>query len=534
MLKADPDLCPMRYRFDAFELDTDRFTLAHEHAPVHVEPLVFDLLRFVVEHAGEVVDRDTLIAQVWKGRIVSDATVSSCIKSARRALGDSGERQRYLKTTRGRGFQFAAAVTRVAETGGNGVSPAASAERARAVQASPCAAAPPRIAVLPFHALAGDAETSLLGDALAQEVILELSRLRSLFVIARGSSFQLRGADVDTGRAGSVLGADYIVTGTLLRQEHACVVAVELCHASDSAVIWAERFSVALGDLVHMRSTLAAEIVGALEARVQLNEALTAAAVPTERLDAWSAYHRGLWHMYRFNKRDNAVAASLFARALELDPRFARAHAGLSFTHFQEAFLAFSGDAAGEKRLMRAHAEAGLALDPLDPLVNLTMGRAEWLGGDVEASLPWIERSVRLSPNYAFAIYNGALVGTLLGEGEANEAKVAKAIALSPIDPLSYAMLATRALTHVVRGDLVPAAEWAERAVRAPNAHVQIFMVAAFTSELLGRREKADAFVRDARRLNPAASVELFLRSFPFRDASLRQRIAGSLARLGL
>ena len=96
----------MRYRFDGFELDTQRFVLRTGDREIHVEPLVFDLLRFLVEHAGEVVTREAIIEQVWEGRIVSDATVSSCIKSVRKALGDDGAQQRHLRTIRARGFQF--------------------------------------------------------------------------------------------------------------------------------------------------------------------------------------------------------------------------------------------------------------------------------------------------------------------------------------------------------------------------------------------------------------------------------------------
>ena len=122
---------------------------------------------------------------------------------------------------------------------------------------------------------------------------------------------------------------------------------------------------------------------------------------------------------------------------------------------------------------MRAHAVRGLERDALDPFVNLTMGRTEWLDNDLDAALPWIERSIELSPNYAFAIYNSALVGTLLGDGKSGETRVTKAIALSPIDPLNYAMLATRALSHAVGGDFVSASDWAASAVRSPNAHVR-------------------------------------------------------------
>jgi DNA-binding winged helix-turn-helix (wHTH) protein/tetratricopeptide (TPR) repeat protein len=526
----------MRYRFDGFELDTQRFVLRTSDREIHVEPLVFDLLRFLVEHAGEVVTREAIIEQVWEGRIVSDATVSSCIKSVRKALGDDGAQQRHLRTIRARGFQFTASVECL---------PAAAAATTAATvrQELACAAAaettpkippPPRIAVLPLFPLPQDPELGLLGDALAQEVILELSRLHWLAVIARGSTFKFRGQEIDLAQAGQILGATYILTGTIMRHARSCVVAVELCRAADSDVVWAERFTTPTAELMHMRSVLAGKIVASLEPRVQHSEAVQAAHVPTEELDAWAAYHRGIMHMYRFNQHDNALAAQLFARSVSVDPGFARGHAGLSFTHFQNAFLGFSADVEGEVQRAHAQASRSLELDSLDPFANLSMGRAEWLCGNLEGSLPWIERSTALSPNYAFAIYNSALVGTLLGEGESSEARVARAMTLSPIDPLSYAMLATRALTHCIRGNHAMAAVWADRAVKAPNAHIQIYTIAAIANELIGERSKAAVYVDHIRRAHPGYGMADFVKSFPFRDPATQALVRQALQRLGL
>ncbi len=526
----------MLYRFDDFEIDTAHFVLRRQGREVHVEPLVFDLLRFLVERVGEVLTRDAVIEHVWKGRIVSDATVSSCIKSARRALGDTGDQQTYIRTIRGRGFQLAARVER-AELSPAGAATAVSLplEPSDGAPAMPHAPpAPPRIAVLPLFPLSAEPQLAIVGDALAQEVIIELSRLHWLFVIARGSSFKFRGQEVDLADARALLGADYFLTGTIMLDGGDCVISVELCHGPQGQVLWADRLVSPAADVIHVRTRLAGEIIGALEPRIQMNEAIRASRLPTECLDAWAAYHRGLWHMYRFNRADNAKAAQFFSLATRLDSGFARAHAGLSFTHFQSAFLGFSPDVEGEKTRARALAERCIDLDPLDPFVNLTMGRAEWLEGNLEGSMPWLDRAVSLSPNYAFAIYNSALVGTMIGDGAGNEEKIMRAIALSPIDPLGYAMLATRALTHAIRRNYSAAAEWAERAVRSPNAHVQIFAIAAFANELSDRRGEAERHAAHIRRTFPAYSRLDFLASFPFRDASLRREVDVSLARLGL
>jgi TolB-like protein len=524
----------MRYRFNQFELDTEQFSLRAGCAAIHVEPMVFDLLCFFVENAGQVLAREAIIGHVWKGRFVSDATVSSCIKSARKALGDSGQNQTYIRTLRGRGFQFAASVESMLDGLHAIPRPAPPIESMNEPGSLAAANAPPKIAVLPLFPLSADPQLGLMGDALAQEIILELSRLHWLFVIARGSSFQFRGQEVDFVRVSEILGTSYFLTGTIMQRAKQLIVGVELSRWPENNVIWADRFTLPAGDIMHMWSPIAGQIAAALEPRIQLAEASQAAKVPTEQLDAWAAYHRGLSHMYRFNKRDNELAGHLFTRAVNLDPGFARAHAGLSFTHFQNAFLGFSADVEEETRKTRKHAIGCMELDQLDPFVNLTMGRAEWLSGDLDAALPWLDRSVVLSPNYAFGIYNSALVGALLGEGENNDIKVARAMALSPIDPLSYAMLATRGLTHSVRGNYQAAAEWADHAVRSPNAHIQIFAIAAFTNELAGNRRKAEEYVRQIRLSNPNYGKSDFLKSFPFRDGRTRKQVEQSLDRLGL
>lgn len=506
----------MRYRFSRFEVDTERYRLSADGTDIHLEPLVFDLLAFLLSQSGRVVTRDALVQHVWQGRFVSDATVASAVRSLRDAIDDDGRNPTLLQTVRGRGFQFTAAVS------------------IDAPEPPTHAAGPPRIAVLPFVPLGGDPALSLIGEALAQEAILELSRLHWMFVIARGSSFRFRGPEVDLARAGEALGARYFLTGTILAAAPQFEIAVELCAANDATVIWADRFAVPAEGMMQMRATLAGHVVAALEPRLQASEALRAARLPTDRMDAWAAYHRALAHMYRFTRSDNEAAARLFTQALSLDPSFARAQAGLSFTHFLDVFLGFSADPAADRALVRRHADLAMELDPLDPFVNLTMGRAEWLRGQLAGGLGWMEHAIALCPNHAFATYNSALVGTLMGESSTSQDRVGRAMALSPLDPLHYAMLATRALTHVIRGEFDAAAEWTGRAVRAPNAHIHIFAIAAFAHQRAGRADQARIFAAQVRAANPGYRAPDFLAVFPFTDAAARATIQDALRDAGL
>lgn len=525
----------MIYRFGHFELDRDGYELRRNGQICHAEPLVFDLLVFFLQTNGRIVSRDDIVEYVWKGRIVSDATISSAVKSARQVLGDSGAEQRFIRTVRGRGFQFVAPV----ETEGQDVRLSAEATRAEPVAtehplATDHTGSRPSIAVLPIRLLTPSDRHGSLGDAISHEVIVELARLHWLHVINRGSSFAFRSSDPDLQSISQVLGVRYILSGTLALHADTSVVTVELAQARDGRVVWAERFEQPITQLLVLKSSIATSIVGAVETRIQISEAIAAGRLPTENLDAWSAYHRGLWHMFRFNRADNATAHDYFKRAIKDDPEFARAHAALSFTHFQNAFLRFTDDRAQDLILTRRFAETAFGLDPLDPFVNLTMGRASWIAGDLSGAMPWLDRSIELSPNYAFALYNRALMGVLSGEGEASASQVDKAISLSPIDPLSYAMLSTRALSHMIRGDFEGAKDWVGRAIKIPNAHFQIFVIAAIAYECAGQRDDALKCIKRLRSLHPGFKAEEFFRAFPFEASSFRAIAADALNRLGL
>jgi len=252
-----------------------------------------------------------------------------------------------------------------------------------------------------------------------------------------------------------------------------------------------------------------------------------------ENLDAWSAYHLGLQHLYRFNRQDNSAAMNLFQRAAELDPTFARANAGLSFVHFQSAFMHYTGDIAGAISQARRYAERGLELDPLDPFVNFTMGRTYWVEGDLDTSLGWLERATDISPHYAQGIYARAWTEVMSGKRVEGQGHVDLAMRLSPLDPLYYAMLGTRAFTHILSHENEQAAHWAERAARAPGAHVLIAMIASAAHFLAGDPIRATYWADDVRRRNDALTREDFFRSFPMKSQQTRDRLGGALLQMG-
>jgi TolB-like protein len=285
----------MLYRFGPFELDMARVELRSGGTPVGLEPQVFALLALLVENRERLVSRDELIEKVWDGRVVSDAAVASRVKSARRALGDSGREQRFIRTVHRLGFRFVAQATVARDE----QVPLAADTAPAGENALPVAGpeSRPSIAVLPFR-LVGDAGPyAAIADALPHELIAELARLRWLFVTARGSSFRLREADIDMGDVGHLLGVRYCLNGTVEMTGRRIAVTVELVDTRDASVVWADRLAGPVGDVHRLRDEIRLRVLAALEVQVPLHEAQLARLAVTEDLDAWSAYHLGLQHM---------------------------------------------------------------------------------------------------------------------------------------------------------------------------------------------------------------------------------------------
>jgi len=516
----------MVYRFGTFELDLARVELRADGELRSLEPQVFALLALLIENRERLISKEEIVEKVWDGRIVSDSAIASRIKSVRKALGDDGKNQRYIKTIHGQGFRFVADA-RMSHTD--------VAARAQATPATLVADLPPRpsIAVLPFRLIGDAVRCAAIADGLPHELISELSRLRWLFVTARGSSFRFRGSEADMTDIGRLLGVRYCLSGVLEVTGERLATSIELIDTRDGGVVWAEHFHGSIDDVHQVREQIRSRILAALEIQVPIHEAALARLTVTENLDAWSAYHLGLQHLYRFNRNDNTVAKSLFQQAVARDASFARAHAGLSFAHFQAAFMQYTDDRPGEVSLARRFATRGVELDPIDPFVNFTMGRTFWLEGDLESSLAWLERSTSISPNYAQGIYARSWTESLAGRALEARRLVDLAMRLSPLDPLYYAMLGTRAFTHMMLGEDVDAADWAERAARSPGAHVLIALIAAVTNALTDNHVRATWWADNVRARNPHLTRQDFFRAFPMKSEDTKMRVANALVRLG-
>ena len=519
----------MIYQFDNFELDLDCFELRRDGAACALEPQVFALLAFLVERRDRLVPKEEIFEKLWDGRVVTDSALTSRIKSARQALGDSGRAQRFIKTIHGKGFRFVGDV-RVAYSAGLVVPGDDVVDKPDVgIETS----ARPSIAVLPFRSQTQSDTGQTLAEGLAHELITELARLRWLLVIARGSSFRFREPDVDLRDVGRLLGVRYCLAGSVETGGRDLIVTTELADTRTGEIVWGERYAGRIDDLHAVRAEIRSKILTSLEIQIPLHEAAGARLVSSDNLDAWAAYHLGLQHLYRYTRNDNTAAAELFAHAVKKDENFARAHAGLSFVHFQTAFMRQTDDIHGEIALARSCAQRGLDIDPLDPFVNFTMGRSYWLESDLDSARPWLERATSLSPNFAQGMYALAWTNTIAGAGEDGREQLDLAMRLSPLDPLYYAMLGARGFTHIAKAEYAEAAVWTERAARSPGAHVFMAVLAAVAQSLAGDSARAEALAADVRSRGPDISRADFFRGYPVQAEPMRSHIEDALQRLG-
>ncbi len=524
----------MLFAFDDIRLDTDAHELTRAGKVVPLEPQTFALLHTLIANRDTVLSKDDLADAVWRGRYTSDATIASRIKSARQALGDDGKRQRYIKTVHGVGYRFVGNLQPQDNMQGVKTTSIALDETPAEIATD----SRPMILVTPFEDLQDP--SSILAGGLTHDVIVGLSRLRWLKVISWASAIRLQRSDGGVLRP--LTSADYCLSAQLGNVGNRLELAAELTDLRDNSVVWADRLTAASGDVNELRSAMVQQAVNALELQISAAEASKAQYLHTSDLDAWSNYHLGQQHMYRFNARDNAAATAYFERAINLQPDFARAHAGLSFAHFQSAFNQYP-----ETRVEYCEAAAmgsaqrAVELDRLDPLANFVMGRSFWLSGDVDSGQPWLERALQISGNFAQAHYSHALASVMLDGTRAvkydqhdTHTEASAAIALSPLDPFMYGFFGVRALSFLRDGELEQARFWANRAARQPNAIAAMDFIAAAVNAIAGEKDHAAEWAQRARERSGNADSSQFFRALPFSDGALRGALEKAFNEVGL
>jgi adenylate cyclase len=384
----------------------------------------------------------------------------------------------------------------------------------------------PSIAVLPFENMSGDPEQEYFADGMVEEIITALSRFKSLFVIARNSSFTFKGKAVDIKDVGRRLGVRYVLEGSVRKASGKVRITGQLIDAVTGAHIWADRFEGSLEDIFDLQDQVSASVVGAIAPKLEQAEIERAKRKPTESLDAYDLYLRGIACVYQYTKKGFKGALHLFYRAIELDPDFATPY-GLA----ARCYARYKADGWTTDRVRQiaettrlARGAAKLGKDDAVALCNGGFGLA-YVVGDLDDGAAMIDRALLLNPNLAAAWTYGGWVWIWRGEPKVALNHFARAMRLSPLDPNAFSTHAGMASAHFFAGRYDEASSWAGRSLREQAGHTPPLRILAASSALAGRLEDAHAAIARLRQLEPAFRVsDLRDRSPPFVARKTLQR----------
>jgi TolB-like protein/class 3 adenylate cyclase/Tfp pilus assembly protein PilF len=409
---------------------------------------------------------------------------------------------------------------------------------ATAQPSSPASQAPalalpekPSIAVLPFQNMSADPEQEYFADGLVEDIITALSRFKSLFVIARNSSFTYKGKAVDIKQVGRELGVRYVLEGSVRKAGTRLRITGQLIEASTGAHLWAEKIDGALEDVFDLQDQITTSVVGVIAPKIEQAEIERANQKPTDRLDSYDHYLRA---MALYNKRMYAAARRLFEKAFELDPQCAAAYAGAAVTIAQQLAtdgITLTADMRAEA-LKLANTGAGLANE--DALTLQRCGHVlVYLGREYDRGRSMVERAVALNPNHAGAWHSLGWVSIICGEPARAIESFEKMIRLSPLDPLRVSASCGISWAHWYQGRYE---EGAAEAMKVMQVFRSVQSLGAYIANSVGAGQTAQAssVTPELLKLDPGFCIRHALDVFPTQQAESRERLASAFRSAGL
>ena len=464
----------MQYRFADCMLDAAQRELWRGGEMIPLEPQVFDVLEYLIRNRDRVISKDDLLGSVWGGRIVSESALTSRINAARKAVGDSGEAQRVIRTSPRKGIRFVGEVIE-APIG----EPTAHMPPAR-----------PSIAVLPFDNLGGNRDQDYFADGIVAEIITGLSRIKWLFVISRNSTFTYKGKPTDAKTVGRELDVRYVLEGSVRRSGDAVRVSGQLIETETGTHVWADKFDGVYGDIFALQDAMTASVIGAVEPNLRKAEVERARRKRPGNLDAYDLFLRALPYAATAMPEDADKALALLHEAIRLEPDYAVVHGFIAWC--QEQRYLRGGLHAQTREAARIHAHAAIAAGG-DDAMALAMGGfvVAVTERDYPVALDALDRAIALSPSSALAFGFSSIVRAWMGDSPTAVEHAKMGIRLSPYDPLIYLPYVGLAYAHFFAGNFEEAASAASRASMSnPRFSVPRYLLAAALLRL-GRTEEA-------------------------------------------
>jgi adenylate cyclase len=393
----------------------------------------------------------------------------------------------------------------------------------------------PSIAVLPFQNFSVDPEQEYFADGIVEDIITALSRFKFLFVIARNSSFAYKGHSPDIRQVGRELGVRYVLEGSVRKAASKVRITSQLIDSGNGAHIWADRLDGALENIFELQDQVTENVVGAIAPQLERAEIERAKQKPTDSLDAYDHYLRGMTNLHRGTRESIGEALAQFNRALRLDPNFASAHAMAAWCHFWRKVNGWMTE--GPREIAEGARLARLAIElGADDAVALTRGghALSHLAGDLEGGITLIDRALVLNPNLASAWFLGGFLRVWNGDPDGAIEHFARAMRLSPLDPEMYRIQGGMAAAHLFAGRFDTASSWAEKSIRQLPSFLMVAGVMAASHALAGRTDEARRAISHLRQLDPTLRISNLGDWLSIRRPKDLATLADGLRRAGL
>ena len=519
----------MAYLFGDCQLDPGLHELRRAGGAVAIEPQVFDLLLYLVEHRERLVGRDELNQQIWHGRAVSDWALSNCMKMARQAIGDSGKKQEYIRTFPRRGFRFIGSV----ETSGTmdaAIKP--STDKAGVDAVVQASSDQPSIAVLPFENMSGDPGQEYFSDGITEDIITELSRYPDFLVIARNSTFKYRGGVVSPSQVAEELGVRFILEGSIRKADDRVRIVAQLIDGNTEGHLWAERYDRKLDDIFAVQDEITAQIASALGETIHADLLQRSRRKNPTNLDAYDKCLQAAALVWDPDRTLYAEARRLAEEAIALDSDYAQAHAIIAVIRLVSYTSRWSE--TSDKTLNAAYQSArhAVALDDQNYLAHAMLGYCQTWQQQHDLGIASLQRAVALNPNDAKtrAQYANALV--FAGQSDEALRQIGIAIRLDPHYPGHYPHFQGRAFFTLRRYEEAEHV-FAQAVTRSPGWPMTHVMLAA-AKAALDKMDAARAELDEALTISPDLNLRHIPRAYPYRDEADLDHLINTLRQAGL
>jgi TolB-like protein/class 3 adenylate cyclase len=390
----------------------------------------------------------------------------------------------------------------------------------------------PSIVVLPFTNMSGDPEQEYFNDGITEDLTSDLSKMSSLFVIARNSAFTYKGKAVKVQEVSRELGVRYVLEGSVRRANDQVRITAQLIDGTTGGHLWSERYDRPLKDIFALQDEIVQRIVAALRVEVSEAELPRVKRLPTENLNAYDSLLRGLEYARRHTKATNTLARERYRRTIKLDPEYAAAYASLGWTYLTA--MAFQWE-PGLLALEQAFAlsQRAIALNDSLPSAHTLLGFCYlWKTRQYDQAIAHAERALSLDSNDVDAYWALANFLNVSGDPEKAIGLMERAMRLNPYYPFTYDFELGHAYYLTGRKDEA-VATWKQTLVHNPNFLPAYLGLAGAYSEL-GRAAEARAAGAEVLKRVPNYSLDLVKQTWPYKDPADLERVLDGLRKAGL